>query len=199
MKNLFCLLLILTAITAFAQAPPPPPGGPPEAAPLPAPPPPPEKLTPEMEQEALEFIGLVAPFRLEETKALRMFNPEEYHRRLMEVLGMKRKLDFLKRNDPDRYQLLLQETKLDQQSQNLAEQYRKAKAPEEKSRIKQELKSLLDQLFDIREKNKEAEIHHLEEDLNRLKSTMTERRKNKAQIVTARLEELLDERTSLKW
>jgi hypothetical protein len=152
-----------------------------------------------MEKEALEFLQIVAPFRVEEIKALKSINPPEFHERIVEILGVKHHLDFVKRNDPERYELMLQEAQMDQKSRQLSEQYRRTKTTEEKARIKLELRTLLDRLFDIREQNKQGEIKHLEEELARLKSTMAERRKNKSQIVTGRLEELLDEKSSLKW
>lgn len=191
MKKLTLLLILICATFLTAQAPP----RPPERAPEPPPP----AMGPEAEQEALDFVQIVAPFRVEELKTLRAVNPPEFQRRITDVLLHKRKLDFVKRKDPEQYERLLREAKLDQESQGLAEEYRRAKNPEEKNRIKQELKTLLEQLFDVREQNKQGEIQHLEEELARLKSTMTERRKNKPQIVTARVEELLDEKGSLKW
>lgn len=160
---------------------------------------PPEVLTPDDEKEALEFVKIVAPFRLDDLKNLKTFDPREYQARLMDILHNKDRLDMVKRNDPDQYQSMLEEAKLDQQSFQLSEQYRKANSPDEKQRIKSQLTDVLNQLFDVREKNKQGEIKHLEEELARLKSTMTDRQKNKNQIVTERLKEMLDEMDSLKW
>jgi hypothetical protein len=198
MKKLLCVIFLIS-IPLMAQTPPAP-EQPRLAIPPPAAPPSPEeRITPETEREALEFLAIVAPFRLEDTKRLKTVQPQEYYRNISEVLSVKRRLDFVKRNDPEQYQLVLQETKMDQQSHNLAEQCRRTKNPEEKNRLRIELKNLLTQLFDIREKNKQREIQHLETELNRLRNTMSERRKNKDQIVMLRMEELLDEQTSLKW
>ena len=196
MKTVLCLCLLI-AFPLLAQTPAP--AEQPEPAIAPTPPPREEHITPETEREALDFLAVVAPFRLEDTKRLKTVHPQEYYRNMSEVLSVKRRLDFVKRNDPEQYQLVLQETKMDQHSQNLAEQYRRTKNSEERNRLRAELKTLLAQLFDIREKNKQMEINHLESELNRLSNTMMERRKNKDQIVTLRLEELLDEQTSLKW
>lgn len=196
MKTIFCLFLLIP-FPLLAQTPPA--AEQPEAVIAPTPPPPEERITPEKEREALDFLSVVAPFRLGDTKRLKSVQPQEYYRHISEVLSVKRRLDFVKRNDPEQYQLVLQETKMDQQSHNLAEQYRQTKNSEELNRLRAELRTLLGQLFDVRERNKQMEIQNLEKELNRLRNTMTERRKNKNQIVTLRLEELLEEQTSLKW
>lgn len=203
MKKLLLLVVLLFASTLlFAQTPAPQPA-PPRARELPeaeAPtPPPPPAFGAEQEKEALEFIQMIAPFRMDNLKKLKQFDPGEYQRRLMEAYHNKLQLDLLKQNDPQQYQSRIDEIKMDQQSNQMGEDYRKATSQEEKDRIRGNLKTLLNQLFDVREKNKEAEIKHLEDQLTRLKTTMADRRKNKDQIVQNRLEELLDEGKSLRW
>ena len=203
MKTLICLFLFIVTTPLFAQTPPPTPPRaerPPRMALQPAPEAPP---APEdnllAETEALEFIKIVAPFRADQLRMLKTADPGEYRHRIFDILHQKRRLDLVRQTDPQQYESLLKETKLDQQSQNLGEQYRRARTEEEKTRIKAELTTLLNELFDIREQNKQGEIQHLEHELARLKGTMAERRKNKSQIVTLRMEELLDEETSLRW
>ncbi len=62
-----------------------------------------------------------------------------------------------------------------------------------------ELAALLDRLFDIRGQNKSAEIRDLEAEIDRLKKALVERQKTKREIVRARLEELLGEKTTPEW
>lgn len=221
-KLLFALFLLMCANVILAQAPPhaipgeaplnmaspTPPPAPPRARELPgameaptppATPEPPAFLSSEQEKEALEFIQIVAPFRLDNLKKMKQFDSREYQRRLMDVLQTKMQLDLLKQTDPDQYQSRLDEIKMDQESNRLGEEYRKAGSQQEKDKIRMNLKAVLDQLFDIREKNKQFEIQHLEEQLAKLKGTMADRKKNKEQIVQNRLEDLIDEGNSMKW
>lgn len=203
MKTIICIFLLIFTTSVFAQTPPPAPRPPkvertPRPALAPTPEPPPEDIQ-AAEAEALEFVKIVAPFRMDQLRILKAADPGEYRQRILDIFHQKRRLDLVRQTDPVQYESLLKETKLDQKSQNLSEQYRRARTQEEKARIKAELTILLNELFDIREQNKQGEIKHLEEELARLKGTMAERRKNKSQIVTSRMEELLDEETSLRW
>lgn len=197
MKLLLLLFSVLLMVPAagLAQEPVTPPSAPPKA---PRPPEPPTFVSPEVEREVMDFLQMIAPYRVEDLKALKSANPGEYHRRIVEILGVKRDLDLAKQQDPARYDLKLNEVKMEQKSHYLSEQYRRAKADEEKNGIRKELRTLLDQLFDVKEQNREAEVKRLEQELARLKSTMIERKRNKDQIVSIRLEELTGER-SLKW
>ena len=195
MKNTIILLFLLLPTLLFAQQPPMTPS--PEKQPMP--PHPPFAMGPEAEKEALDFLQIIAPFRVEELQALKQVNPPEFQQRVREILDVKHRLDFAKKNDPQRYELMLQETRMEQETQQRGEQYRRARTDEEKNRIGQELQQLLDRLFDVKEKNKELEIKRLEEQLAKLKNTIAERKKNKSQIVAARMEELTDERNSLRW
>ncbi len=152
-----------------------------------------------VDHEAEEFLRLVAPYRLEELEALRTADPEQYRQRVANLADRKRQLDDLRRADPARYKLRLDELTMEQQSQHLGEQYRKAKSPEEKERLKSELASLLDKLFDVRGQSKAADVRDLEMEIDRLKKALAERQKSKAEILKARLEELLGEKTTPAW
>jgi hypothetical protein len=201
-KLLFTLLILICANVLFAQTPPAPPR--PREAPSAMeqptlPPEPPAFLGPEQEKEALDFIQTVAPFRVEILKKMKQFDYREYQKRLLEVFQTKIQLDMLKQTDPDQYQSRLDEIKMDQESNRLGEEYRKTGSQEEKDRIRGNLKTVLNQLFDVREKNKQAEVKHLEEQLAKLKSTMADRKKNKEQIVQNRLEDLIDEGNGMRW
>ena len=151
------------------------------------------------EHEAAEFLRLVAPFRIGELDALRKSNPEEYRQWVANLADRKRQLDDLRRADPTRFQLRLDELTLEQQSQHLGEQYRKATSPQEKERLKSELATLLDRLFDVRGQTKAAEVRDLETEIDRLKQSLAERQKKKAEMVKIRLEELLGEKITPEW
>lgn len=152
-----------------------------------------------VDHEATEFLRLVAPYRLDELEALRTSAPDEYRQRVVNLADRKRQLDDLRRADPARYKLRLDELTMEQQSQYLGEQYRKAKSPEERERLKSELASLLDKLFDVRGQSKAADVRDLEMEIDRLKKALADRQKNKTEMVKARLEELLGERMTPEW
>ena len=66
-------------------------------------------------------------------------------------------------------------------------------------KLKSELVGVLNQLFDIKEKRKEAEIKQLEKRLQELKESIQARKQNKNEIVQRRIQEMLGDSRYLRW
>lgn len=158
-----------------------------------------QEVSKEVEAKAVALLNLVAPFRLADLEALKKANPQDYKQRVANYADRMRQLEELQQIDPERYKLRLDEMTLEQKSIYLGEQYRKEKSAEERARLKTELAALLDHLFDIRGKNKATEIRNLEAEIARLKEALAERQRSKKEIVRARLDELLGEKTIPEW
>lgn len=75
--------------------------------------------------------------------------------------------------------------------------YEKA-ADSDKSKIKEEIKSKLNALFDIRTKVQELRVKRLENEVKELKATVEKRKANKSQIVEQRLNQIIG-RKYLNW
>lgn len=86
---------------------------------------------------------------------------------------------------------------LEFETRELALKYRDA-TQSEKEKIKKEIKTKLNELFDIRTKIHEFRLKKLEERVKELKADIDLRKSNKAKIVENRLEELISRKT-LKW
>ncbi len=80
----------------------------------------------------------------------------------------------------------------------LAAKYKKANSGD-KDKIKADLERNLSYLFDLKEKSREEEVLELEARLNELKKKMNMRKKNKTEIISRRIEELLGEDKYLEW
>jgi|GEM_PF-3210767 len=87
---------------------------------------------------------------------------------------------------------------LELKSEKLALEYKKAEDAD-KSRIKTELKNLLDDLFTRREELKKQEVEDLTKELKELKNSLELRSKNKSTIIQRRMDELLGNGDIYEW
>jgi len=87
---------------------------------------------------------------------------------------------------------------LDLQTEILGVQYMHANA-QERTKIKKELQSKLEILFDLKEKERSNEVQMLERELAELKSSLEVRKRNKADIILRRLSELIGKDDYLEW
>lgn len=81
---------------------------------------------------------------------------------------------------------------LEFESKELSLKYNKASDSEKKS-IRERLKAVLAELFDLRSKGQETRVRHMEGEIGRLKKNLEKRKANKAKIVEQRLEQLTGE------
>ena len=105
----------------------------------------------------------------------------------------------MKEWNPERYEQKKKEHALEIRGRQLAEKYRHNNDSKVKETIKKELSSILSQMFDIREKDREEEIKLLTEKLDHLKNVLEERKTKKKEIVERRLQEMLGEIDVLRW
>jgi len=69
----------------------------------------------------------------------------------------------------------------------------------EKPKIINDLKSKLNQLFDMKEKARNLEVGMLEKELAQLKESLKVRKNNKSEIINRRLNELIGKGDYLDW
>ncbi len=81
----------------------------------------------------------------------------------------------------------------------LAAQYQDSKETEKKRRLESELKTAVNDLFELREAVREREMKRLETDLSQMREKLAQRRANKAQVVQKRLDQLLGKKDDLDW
>jgi len=81
---------------------------------------------------------------------------------------------------------------LEFESKELSLKYNKASDSEKKS-IRERLKVVLAELFDLKSKGQEMRVKHMEDEIGRLKKNLEKRKANKAKIVEQRLEQLTGE------
>ena len=218
MKLLLTLAaIILIAGIAIAQEPPqrpvppiPPPmleqtSSAPEPPDKPAPPltPVPEDrkeahVPPELETQALAYVKEMSPSKYERLSKLKIIRPLEYKENILRIIEEKMRMDEIKIVDPERFEQILRQQKLDQKSWQLAEKYKGADA-KSKETIKKELVSTLNELFDLKEADKIREIARLENELKKLKDMIDSRNKNRERIIDKRFNEMMGQPEYLEW
>jgi hypothetical protein len=167
---------------------------PPAMAPMP-----PEPLTDEKQKQALEFLTQESPELVASIQALQKDRPEQYRSELRIALRDLQSISRFERDDPPRAQELRRERTLERQSRDLVRRARNATQDHDRTALRSNLASVLDELFELREHHRELMIERLEKELQTLRQTTEKRHQNKDRIVANRLEELLGSEDDLRW
>ena len=200
------LLCAASAPHVLAQEPPPPEGAPPP----PAEERPPHRhgrmerwwarpLTPEEEQQAIEFVRQLNPDRASRLKRLKIIAPEVYRRAIRRILWTQARMAELEGRDSLAYARQKRIFQLNAHAEDLAMRYRESTDPQERERLRAALIDTLSILFDLREQDKWEEIQRMERRLKHLRRVVEQRRQNKQAIVERRAKELLGELDTLEW
>lgn len=96
----------------------------------------------------------------------------------------------LKRETPSLFYSMTREAVLTEQARNLVYQYQFAKGDQLKD-IRKQLSGILEQLFEINERNRELEILELQQMIDIARKEVEMRRQNKSLIIDNTMEELL--------
>lgn len=99
-------------------------------------------------------------------------------------------LEQMKETDPEMFDLVQADMKLDQQTRDEAEQYRRAK-PSEKDAIKTKLSKSVEEHYSVRQKRRELELRRLEEQLTRLRDSVKKRNDEKDLMIKQRISQLV--------
>jgi hypothetical protein len=162
----------------------------------PAPPPAPYfEISEEMEKDFLKNIDTELQFRLQNIKE---YDKNEYFELLSQLQFSKFEHDFFSEREKEYNELEKKVLTAEIESKSLLAELKKAEASE-KSKLKMELKNSVSQLFDLKEEMRRKEIDRLTERLADLNKKLKVRTKNKDEIVTRRLQELLGEDDYLDW
>jgi hypothetical protein len=117
----------------------------------------------------------------------------------LERLRREERLRRAEMDDPARVEREKKIAEFERQSRELAGSY--SKAPDEAARktLRANLAEIVTQLFDLREQNRQEEVKRMEADLKRLKDTLEQRQKNRANIIERRIQQLTGEAGAMEW
>jgi hypothetical protein len=95
--------------------------------------------------------------------------------------------------DPETAELMQKDRELEQQSMELGRKYNKAKDSAEREELRQQLVEVVEKHFQFRQDRREQQVKQLEEQLERLRKSVTKRTENKQVIIERRVSQLTGE------
>ncbi len=155
------------------------------------------QLSPEEVQEALQIIREYNPEIAERIERWVQNGQEDLGPLIARRLPWVRKLLFVKRTDPPRYELMLSDLKLERACQELSRQLREPEA--NKADLNAQLKQKVTEQFEVRQKVREMEIAQLEQRVKELREQLEARVKARAELIDRRHGELTGQGGDLPW
>jgi signal transduction protein with GAF and PtsI domain len=103
--------------------------------------------------------------------------------------------DDFRDHDPEMFRLTQREQELDRQSRDLSDQLRRGRGidADQKEQIRKQLTEAVNQHFNVRQERRELELKRLEEQIERLRSTVKSFKDKRDASVQRRIAQLLDE------
>lgn len=147
----------------------------------------------DMDKDVIKFLEHFDPERLTHLGHLKQADPETFSRVMKESRNEMMKIKELKERDPQRLEQIMRERQMEKETKELSLQYRKSQNNDEKEKIKKEIKTRTEKLFDSREAQRENEIKRMEQELNKLKEKMKNRKANRNKIIEHHQKEILGE------
>ena len=140
-------------------------------------------------ERVLQFLQKNYPERAQELHNLRAQKPEEFRRALGGLSRQVGPLLHLETADPAAFAQRLAEFKLDDKVAHLARGYRGSSASEKES-LRNQLKPLLEEQFQNRQKREKEKLQHLKEMVQQMESRFSERETRRTEIIQHHLDEL---------
>ena len=133
-----------------------------------------------------------------ELKAIKEVDKEKYFDFLRESQYKNMRIPFISKREKAMYERERKIFESEVKAEALAAKYEKANQTQ-RNKIKEQLRSALNNLFEEKEKRREDEVKELENELKELRKSLAVRQKNKKNIIERRIQDLLDEDQYLDW
>lgn len=147
----------------------------------------------ERRDEVVRFIKENFPERAARLEELKRRNPGAFRQRRQELAREVGHLLSLKERDPETFRIQLEEMRLRDTLQRLAQDAKKLKVgSRERQEAEKALKDGVRASFELRHKVKEAELQDLRQRLQELESSLSRRTDRREALIEERTRELLD-------
>lgn len=143
------------------------------------------------EGKVVAFLETNAPEIVAELLELRDDDPEQYWEDIYRLDKKIQSYHDVMGDSPELAESLLNSERLEYQSWKLAERSVDETDKEKQEQSKEELRSVLNQIFDARLYQQEAQMRELEEEVNELKRVVEQRKLRRNEIIEIRFKELL--------
>jgi len=141
--------------------------------------------------DIMAFATENMPWLVPELNRQRDSAPEQFRQVCRHLRFEVAQLRDLKNRDPEAFRKAIEEKQLRFRTQDLASKARAATDPKERDALAQELRNVLERLFDVEMATRGAQIGQLEGRLDALRKELAQRAANRDQVIKTRLEEAL--------
>ncbi len=150
-------------------------------------------------EKVYAFLKEYHPERIEKLERLKEENPEIYIRAIEDTMRDIREMEELKKNNPARFEEIMELKKSERLSWQLAGAYREEREITKKTDIQQRLRAVLNTIFEYKIKQHQKEIGLLTQEIEKLKARIQNRIQNKEKIIDKRLQEMIGEKEEFEW
>ena len=151
------------------------------------------------EKEIEDILKAEFPDMLEAYKGLKDKHTPEAGRQRAEMEQFAGQMRMLRQMNPDEFKREKETHHLEFRSQDLSRRIREAGKGPEKEKLVKDLTGVVGQLFELREKQRAEEAARIEQELQKIRSLLEERKKNRDLIIERRVKQLMGEEDTLNW
>lgn len=159
-------------------------------------------MTEEQVKEAIELLREYRPEMAKRYEELREKDPERAQELMRPMLGRLMELSYLKRTDPEAFELRKQDYRLWRSVFELSGKLREARAAKDAAKVEElsaELRKQLAEHFDVRQKLRERELIRMEARLDEMRKEVEERKASRDKLIQSRIEELSTNPSRPEW
>ena len=156
-------------------------------------------LSPQQIEQRIEILGQIHP---ELVERLRQAPPQRVARMLERRMPHIERFFQMREHDLEGYELQLNNLKLERQSRRLARKLRSKEvkdSPEQAEKIRNEIRELVTQHFELRQQIKTYELVKLERKIEKLRSEVHQQVEKKGEIINQRFQRLVGESDRDAW
>ena len=152
-------------------------------------------------QDEKELLEKISPELKADLLKVKDIDKEEYQDLLREVSSSDYDMftSFMEPTEKERYENERKIDEMETRTEALGIRYEHSSSESEKQKIVGDLKTVLNQLFDMKEKSRSLEVEALEKELKQLKESLNVRKQSKNEIINRRLNELIGKGDYLDW
>jgi hypothetical protein len=152
-------------------------------------------------QDEKELLDKMSPELKADLLKVKEIDKEEYEDLLRNVSYSSYDMytGFMGPEEKERYDNERRIDEMEVRSEALGIRYEHSSSESEKQKIVSGLKTVLNQLFDMKERSRTLEVEHLEKELKQLKESLKVRKQSKNEIINRRLNELIGKGDYLDW
>jgi len=153
-------------------------------------------IPPESQQEALDFLKQWDPHKYRKIQSIQQENPMAFGEVLRGVFREMKKIEHLKKTEPEQYEMIVEEKKLQADVEELADRYKEKEGDEG---LAAQLRTSLGKLFDANLRNHRARFEKMKQELDKMEAKIEKRRTSRDQLVQQRFEEVTGTREVWDW